>query len=519
MKAVVSEAVLILASLGAPSSAFSDESVEERIVSEAMDEKRITSYEVKVYEEERLKEIAEEGEQGSVISLDTPTGNYEIDVRINPIFSDDVLKDYPDMYPLAGDIVGEEGTSARITVDLDRGTLNAKISDPNGKVLSAEPVTDQGGPLHVWYSNDDAKVVMPENDTQEPDGVFPENETEPGPAPYSEPTSTAPEAEGNQTFSPLVKSGLNTYENPRLRVFYDTGINPMDTVNRMDDLTSEEASVKSEILSIQAVNTDSWNDVDCGGDRLSTSLIERFENEEPLYGSEPNKNDRALLFTDNSNIDYNGTLGCAENPGTHGWVRWTGSDKQKALVAEHEYGHNFDADHSYNTSRCHSHWYGCHTHYTVMHDGYVGDSAMDETYSSTSQSVIENHADTHMPRKTQIWEGSDASIDGVKLLWWQIRYPEGPSPGNVIEAYREWTADSGQIDLDRWFVGARDGDGANRDFGHRGPGTIGDCCIHSSEWTYTLPSGETGTWSFWPAYKKDGSYGPYKWHEIDPGVS
>jgi hypothetical protein len=36
---------------------------------------------------------------------------------------------------------------------------------------------------------------------------------------------------------------------------------------------------------------------------------------------------------------------------------------------------------------------------------------------------------------------------------------------------------------------------------------------------YTLDFGETGVWSFWPAYREpDGTYGPYEWHEHEINV-
>lgn len=492
---------------------------------ERIAEKRIMKFEPASYSQEDLSTFNELIETGSPISLSGMGRSYTLDLFLNPIFSSEVLENQPLIRPYRGVIRDHDGSAVRLTVDLERNALNAMLRFADGTILNVEPIDDSGGPLHIWYDNDDALVTVPAHP------LPPAEEESPSAALAPEPSSdearagpSPPEAPGNETaFGTFALAGHNTYSNPRLRVYYDTGTNPTYIVNRIDELWAREMLITFEILGVSTVNTNTWRDDNCG---VGNDFYTDFQTNRPLTGTEPNRNDKALLFTENpSNINYQ-YLGCGG--GNHAWVRWGGySDKQRAIVGNQELGHAFGAPHDDTTRIDHCHFstgfcWNNHQHWTVMHGTYEGDDSMDETFSASSQGVIEPYAANvnNIPRNAQIWTGSDVSSANVKLTWWEVRYPKNAVGGDTIEAKSIWAANSGTVSLSSVFVGARNGAGANRDFGHFGPQALTTSPTPNG-WSYTLPTGQTGTWHFWPAYDSCGSgcYGPFKWHEITFGVN
>lgn len=185
-------------------------------------------------------------------------------------------------------------------------------------------------------------------------------------------------------------------------------------------------------------------------------------------------------------------------------------------------GHNFNAQHDDTSSNFHCHWWvfgSCwdeHYHKTIMNWAFEGDDNMDITFSTSSRNVIRPYGD-NLPRKSQVWSGSDTSPHGVKLTYWEVRYPRNPVGGSVLEMEWVWQANSGSLPLQLAFVGARNPSGANKDFGYSSY-TLTTTPVTNGR-TYTLPSGSPGTWQFWPAYKYNNQYGPYQWHMIQIGVS
>jgi len=61
------------------------------------------------------------------------------------------------------------------------------------------------------------------------------------------------------------------------------------------------------------------------------------------------------------------------------------------------------------------------------------------------------------------------------------------------------------------FVGCRDPQGANRDFGHQAE-TLAPGASVTREATITVD--QAGTWTFWPAYYYNGHWGPYMWQSM-----
>ncbi len=517
----------------------------------AIARKQILRFEPALLETEDLEDMSERLRDGLPITVSALGTEYLLDLFLNPVFSAQMLADQPLIKPYRGTVRDHAGSSVRLTLDLERGVLDVALRFSDGTLLSLEPV-HEGGPLHVWYDNDDA-IVTPiahpipraEESSTATDGPAPGAS---GPAPWgvSAPDGLLePEAAGNATnVGSDASAGLTVYESPRLRVYYDTGTNPTAIVNRMDELWEREMLIRFEVLSTSSINTDSYDDDNCG---TADDFWYDFVANRPLTGTEPNRNDKALLFTNNPSVNYR-FLGCGGS--NHAWVRWTGSDKQKAIVGDQELGHAFSATHDDATRIDHWHprlVFHCHTppqwlyeivhycydghdhdegsnhqHWTVMHGTYEGDDSTEETFSATSQGEIEPYASSasNIPRRAQIWTGSDVSSANVKLTWWEIRHPKNSVGGSIIELTRTWSANSGTVSLAAVFVGARNGADDNRDFGGVGSQTLTTAST-TNEWSHTLPSGQSGTWHFWPAYDSCGSgcWGPYKWQEITFSVS
>lgn len=214
-----------------------------------------------------------------------------------------------------------------------------------------------------------------------------------------------------------------------------------------------------------------------------------------------------------------GTMGIAEEPGTHSLSQQTSStDYEKVHDAAHEIGHNFNGDHGDATS-----WYGydCsifgNTEYSLMWSDYEGDCVSRNTFSSINQKAVKANI---MSKRTDWFPytaQSSTSSDGFYVTSWWIRHPSIPGVGSTIDLnFIFWTG--GQTVTINIFIGCRNGpgQGTNCDFGYTGNIIVNG----NTGYSYSAKSlGVTGVWQVWPAYYYNGHYGPYQWSMVQVPVT
>lgn len=496
---------------------------------DAIAKKRVLRYETALFPVAKLEAMAKEVEETGGTTLWYGGKAYRLALMPDTMFNPEVYAENPSMRAYRGTILGHEDSRTRVFMDLDSGVLHAFLRFADGTTYSVEPVYLRGGALHVWYNDDDALNVEGYSGAvpgPEAPAAAPVDAVEPVPTPEQ-----VVDEVGNQSVvvPAAFPTGEKRYTLVRLRVYFDNGVNPSYIVQRMEDVFAREISFRFEVLGTTALNTNSFRDVKCGLGGGGADFLDDFAAAAPLSGTAEDTNDRAILFTENwANINYNvwhnggwvSVLGCAWQPGSHSWTRWDvgdtagGTDKGRAIVAEQEFAHNFNEGHcsgpNPNTGR-----------YTIMCRN--SDANTDETFPTgftctSSQGCprtnMSSWGGTNMNYRSYIFNGADTSSHNVKLTWWEVRHHKSATAGQRIELERSWTSASGTVTLSQTFVGARNGADQNRDFGYQGSLTMNTWTNYWSGWEYTLPSSQTGTWYFWPAYDQCGSgcWGPYKWH-------
>ncbi len=109
--------------------------------------------------------------------------------------------------------------------------------------------------------------------------------------------------------------------------------------------------------------------------------------------------------------------------------------------------------------------------------------------------------------------------NGLQLLRFEVRAPEPAVAGSGVSVEITLKNDSGQrMQFDRStgiFVGARvnsTSDANNRDFGHANKGLAlapgAQVTLRASR-----PLDAAGEWRFWPSFRLNGQWGPYRWME------
>jgi hypothetical protein len=461
------------------------------------------------------------------------------DMHVSQMFAPEVFAENPGVVPLQGTVLGVPDATAALTLDVNLKTVTGLVQFGE-EMHYVEPVETGVGGMHVWYHSDDALIPpQPGEDIVLGDPAPHPEETLEGHA--SEAIETEAGGVALEASTPIggllevpglyenetggqtrLASGLVTYRLQYLRMYRDDAAFDVISIVNLGDVTySEDSGIRIHfyVLSTTTVNTDTYPDAtsaNCG------PPLSEFETRHPQTGTGHTYNDRAYLFTNNANINFAGWLGCGEQPGGHAYGRFTGSQKQKHWIFVHESGHNSGAAHDTAIYRVHCHIYDSygtcsqsHNHYSIMNPSYVDEYNIEMVFSQTSKNSMGFTA----RYKAQIWVGSDVSSHGVKLTYWEVRYPSSPTWNSELRLVRTWSANSGSMLLARSFVGARDcasGDTCNRDFGH-----ITDQVLTTSpttnSWSYTLNKGTT-TWRFWPAYQFVSSWGPYEWHKISLAI-
>ncbi len=218
-----------------------------------------------------------------------------------------------------------------------------------------------------------------------------------------------------------------------------------------------------------------------------------------------------------------GALGLSNEPGVNA-SRWAGGPSmdygvsyecsiasyQNTQVLGHEIGHNFNGDHSYAKD--------------YLHTGWGEDSWMWPTYGILPSMTFT----TENAQRIRSWV--QQAIDTFKTI--NIG-PSSVSSQNLQASNMCIIADpiyrvgykmtvsfllkntgSTTITLNYVFIGARDANNNNRDFGYVNNVVItpGSTFSYSSSYTPQY----SGTWTFWPAYNYGGSWGPYQWITVSP---
>jgi hypothetical protein len=476
--------------------------------------KKIHAYVPLQYTRADLLSMRASADRGEPVLL--PGLPYTVRLHANPMFDDSYFAPDSLVRPYAGVVEGDAGSTVRLTVNLETDSLLGTVRLSTGELFFVEPVRDRG-PVHVWYANEDAGLTAsgPLNDVMYADGQA------------ATPDHAAHATADEEDPAPEVQTGQYTYKVAYVRVYRDNAtFDTAGTMNSVDGIYTKAGSVaiRLHVLGTTTISTNNYPDPTCGAGSTGAFLSD-FQTAYGVSGTGHDRNDKAILFTDNPvNINYGNWLGCAYIGGTHGWARFNGSLKQKTWAGAHELGHTFGADHDDTVYYTHCTVYSgttCvnqHNHYTIMHGTFEGDEPMDQDFSTTSKNVITSWAARY---KAQIWSGSESSSHNVTLTWWEGRYPTAPVNGSQFRFTRTWASKVGTtVSLSRHFVAARScgTESCNRDFGHNTPYTLTTVPVTHS-WTYTLPVGAT-TWRFWPAYQlaNGGAYGPFEWKKMTVAV-
>lgn len=219
-----------------------------------------------------------------------------------------------------------------------------------------------------------------------------------------------------------------------------------------------------------------------------------------------------------------GGLGSSFEPGVNA-ARWMGSSwdydygmsyegsiyaDQNKIILGHEIGHNFNGDHSYAKN-----W---------LNSGWGRDSWMwypygvlpSSQFTAANALRIRSWAQQSLDAYKMINVGP-SSVSGQNLQASNLCIITDPISRvgyQMSASFQLKNSGSTTITLNYVFIGARDANDNNRDFGYVNNVVITPGSTFSYSASYTPQY--SGTWTFWPAYNYGGSWGPYKWITVSP---
>ncbi|MBI4602363.1 MAG: SUMF1/EgtB/PvdO family nonheme iron enzyme [Planctomycetes bacterium] len=299
-------------------------------------------------------QTAAASQDATMLQLGNQTLTVILEDHTDDLLSPEVRAQDPSVKLFRGELEGRPGSEVRLsfTGDSLSDVLRAAV-DPGGDEASIylEPVSGETSPgPYICYSADAVvfQDVHPGGEGQQAAGA--------GEA------AAAGAGAGNQM----------SCREMRLNVYYDN--DPKKTrfghINRMDAVFSSELNIKLKVVGDRQINTDCY-----GG-----AILDRFAADVSTSCA-----DIALLFTNNTRIDYGGFLGqgywargrYAQPPVC--WVRVRGSDHQIAVTACQEISHVLGASDmgcntpvgacSHRGRAVHEHCLGflCWNHYSIMY--------------------------------------------------------------------------------------------------------------------------------------------------------